>query len=340
MIPLAATMVGVNSTSVFNHLRPKLPDLIATLMSLPPCDVWVHERNIYKVLGVKSHNTHGEYHALSCIITTIKKGKGGNKRSNTQFTVDAKYAGCSLQPSSDNTHNVSFSEHGSLEYFDGGGLNDDAVLQKPHWFRFGHSTCCELSTQLAIIAEATGDMSVNMDDTTRNRRQRQFKNFIYERDDDGYSRSDIPFIAYKFYHQLQNVFKTDINMKYIATKKDGTVDISRRAFVGMELNKFEGLLRQMLAASTIRGNFRVSNGTWVSSLTDRLFSASTGATATPRASNTQAVTPATTISGQISSCDFPLRRSNSTEIPDPLRQSLLGMLLFALLLHVQLRKLI
>ena len=340
--PLAAIM-PVDSRKVFGELRPKLPGYISTLMTLPTssCDAWVHERHIHKILGLTSSKTHGQYHALSCVLTTIKNGKGGNKNKNTYLAVDPKYACCSFAPSSSNTHQIAFSEHGSLETFDAGELHlNDGVLQKPRWFRFGQSTCCELSTQLAIVAEAVGDVSVDMDDTTRNRRQGQFKNFFYERDDDGYSRSDIPFIAYKFYHQLHNVFKTDINVKYIATKKDGTVDISRRAFVGMELNNFEGLLRQMLAATTIHGNFRASNGTWVWSLTDRLFSASTGTTITPRASSTQAVTPATTRSGQRSSCDFPLRRSNSTEIPDPLRHSFLGMLLFGLLLHVQLIRLI
>jgi len=181
------------------------------------------------------------------------------------------------------------------------------VLQKPRWFRFGQSTCCELSTQLAIIAEATGDVSVEMDDTTRNRRQGQFKNFFYEKDDDGYSRSDIPFIAYKFYHQLHNVFKTDINIKHIATKKDGTVDISRRAFVGMELNNFEGLLRQMLAATTIHGKLRVSNGEWIFGMATREINISI----TPRPVQQSTVTPAARVSTDTRRQPPTIRRSDS-----------------------------
>eukprot|EP00956_Cyclotella_meneghiniana_P031495 scaffold82841_cov63-Cyclotella_meneghiniana.AAC.7 len=278
-------------------------------MTLPTsCHVWVHEHHIHKILGLTSSKTHGQYHALSCVLTTIKNGKGGNKNKNTYLAVYPKYACCSFAPSSSNTHQIAFSEHGSLETFDAGELNlSGGVLQKPRWFRFGHSTCCELSTQLAIIAEAIGDMSVDMDDTTRNRRQGQFKNFFYERDDDGYSRSDIPFIAYKFYHQLHNVFKTDINMKFITTKKDGTVDISRRAFVGMELNNFEGLLRQMLAATTIHGKLRVSNGEWIFGMATREINISI----TPRPVQQSTVTPAARVSTDTRRQPPTIRRSDS-----------------------------
>ena len=121
-------------------------------------------------------------------------------RNNTQLTLDAKFAGCSLQPSSGNIHNGAFSVHGSHEYFDGGGLDDGAVMQSPRWFRFGPSTCCELATQIAIVAEAEaiGDDTVTIDDATRQRRIANFKSW--------YTRVDVPLIAYKYCHHLQHIY--------------------------------------------------------------------------------------------------------------------------------------
>lgn len=341
-VPLsqAAIMSTVNRDDVYNTLRSDLPQLIETFMNLPLCEVWVPERHLYKILGLKSIGSHGPYHALSCILSTIKKGKGGNSKKNTHIIVDPKYACCTLEPSRSNTHNVAFQQYGSDEYIDGGRLRDHSVTQKTRWFRFGPSTCSELSIQLTIVADAIGSLSIEMSDSTRKRRQNNFKNFYLQKEDGGYARSEIPSIGYKYYEQLPLIFKTPLDTKFITETEDGHLDISRRAFNDKELAYFECILRKMLVMSTIHGNLRVSNGDWVESLTDRVFSASTGATTTPRASSTQAVTPATTRSGQTSSSDFPLRRTNSTEIPDPLRYSLLGMLLFGLLLHIQLINLI
>ena len=337
-IPLAAIMPSVNSRKVFGELRPKLPDLIATFMTSPAFDAWIHERHIHKILRLSPSATHGQYHALSCIITTITTGKGGNSKKNTHLTVDSNYAHCTFDVSPRNVHQVAFQPYGRHESFDAGTLNG-TVQMVPRWFRFGPSTCSDLSTQLAIVADAIGSSS-ELDDSTRKRRQLNFKSFYYHKEDDGYARNEVPSIAYKFFDYLHTIFKTPLNTQYIATRKDGSPDISRRAFDDRELLHFEGVLRKMIVASTQYGNLRVSNGDWVESLTDRVFSLPTNATITPRASSTQAVTPATTRSGQRSSCDFLLRRSNSTEIPDPLRHSFLGMLLFGLLLHVQLIRLI
>ena len=331
-------MPGVNSHKVFAELRPKLPDLIAKFMTFPAFDAWIHERHIHKILRLTSSATHGQYHALSCIITTITNGKGGNKRQKTYLTVDSSYAHCTFDVSPHNMHHVAFQPYGRQESFDAGELNT-TVQMVPRWFRFGPSSCCELSTQLAIVADAIGNSS-ELDDSTRKRRQLHFKSFYYHKEDDGYSRNEVPSIAYKFFDYLHTIFKSPLNTQFIATREDGSLNISRRAFDDRELLCFEDMLRKMIVASTQYGNLRVSNGDWVESLTDRVFSAPTGATTTPRASSTQVVTPATTRSGQTSSSDFPLRRTNSTEIPDPLRYSLLGMLLFGLLLHIQLINLI
>jgi len=113
--PLAVIM-PVDSRKVFGELRSKLPGYISNLMTLPTsCHVWVHEHHIHKILGLTSSKTHGQYHALSCVLTTIKNGKGGNKNKNTYLAVDPKYACCSFAPLSSNTHQIAFSEHGSLE---------------------------------------------------------------------------------------------------------------------------------------------------------------------------------------------------------------------------------
>ena len=122
-IPLAAIMPSVDSRKVFGELHPKLPNLIATFMTFPAFDVWIHERHIHKILRLSPSATHGQYHALSCIITTITTGKGGNKQQNTQLTVDSNYAHCTFDVSPRNVHQVAFQPYGRHESFDAGTLN-------------------------------------------------------------------------------------------------------------------------------------------------------------------------------------------------------------------------
>ena len=92
-------------------------------MTFPAFDVWIHERHIHKILRLSPSATHGQYHALSCIITTITTGKGGNKQQNTQLTVDSNYAHCTFDVSPRNVHQVAFQPYGRHESFDAGTLN-------------------------------------------------------------------------------------------------------------------------------------------------------------------------------------------------------------------------
>jgi hypothetical protein len=342
-------MPGVNRDHVFNRLRPRLPDFfISTLMTLPACDVWIHERHIHNTLGLTSSDTHGPYHALSCVISTIQKGYGGNRKKNTFFIVDERYARCSFNPSSSNTHDVAFTLHGSLECFDAGGLNTEGtVRQQPRWFRFGPSTCCDLATQLAIVAEAVGDESIEMSNATRRRRESNFKNYYSKRSDDGYSRNDVPAIAYKFHHQLQCIFKTPLNTQFIQLNDDGTFDVGRRAFDDLEFEHFESILRQMLVTSTIHGKLRVVNNEWKLSFNERPSAQTTRSSAQTTRSRTpppgQRLSFSTTSSSQgkhtpssneslgtneRSTFTGSTGSSTTYMIPDALRISELGELIF------------
>ena len=308
-IPLsqAAITSTVNRDSLYNTLRSDLPQLIETFMNLPLCEVWVPERHIYKILGLKPIGSHGPYHALSCIISTIKKGKGGNPKKNTHIIVDPKYACCTLEPSQSNRHNVAFQPYGSDEYIDGGSLRVHSVTQKTRWFRFGPSTCSELSIQLAIVADAIGSLSIEMSDSTRKRRQDNFKNFYLQKEDGGYARNEIPSIGYKYYDQLPLIFKTPLDKKFITETEDGHLDISRRAFNEEELAYFEGILRKMLVMSTIHGKLRVSNGQWILGMATREISIST----TPPPGQQSTVTPAARVSTDTRRQPPTIRRSDS-----------------------------
>lgn len=73
----------INPQDVFKGLMRKegeMERLVSALMNLPASPVWINERHIYTAISLPQGQAFGRFHALSCLISVIKKGYGGNKR--------------------------------------------------------------------------------------------------------------------------------------------------------------------------------------------------------------------------------------------------------------------
>ena len=244
--------------------------LISTFMNMPACPVWLHERHIYTAIDEPQGQLFGQFHSLSCIIGVIQNGYGGNKKTDngkTYYSVDKKYAHCNFSEHN-NTHGIYFQEYGSNEPFSGGTSVDKDVLRKPRWFCLGGRPVCNLQIQTAIVAEAMGDDSIEMDDTTRNRRKGGFMSFFFEDTvDGGYSSLDITQIARNNYHLLPSIFSKSAT----AIRDAGSENIERRLFDPAELTHFENILRLMLVSKVKNGKVLVSGDSWVLQKTTRVM---------------------------------------------------------------------
>ena len=243
--------------------------LISTFMKLPACPVWLHERHVCSAIAVPQGQMFGQYHALSCIVGVIQNGYGGNKKngSNPYYCVDRKYAHCNFSEHN-NTHGIYFQEYGSTELFKGGTSADRGSLRKPRWFCLGGRPVCNLQIQTAIVAEAMGDDSIEMDDTTRSRRKAGFMSFFFEDTiDGGYSSIDITQIARNNYQLLPSIFSKSAT----AITDARSERIERRLFVSAELADFENILRLMLVSKVKNGKVLVSGESWVLQKTKRVM---------------------------------------------------------------------
>lgn len=194
---LLSDQTGDNGGSTYRlqYYIGEMPQLINELMSVPDIPIWIHETALCKMLSMPSGEVYGQNSALTCIISTIKKGKGGNAREGTRIAVDS--CDCSI---AGNRNRVSFQETGAPEAFHAGTLHHSSTQQIPRWFRFGHTTILKLVDQKILVAEAIGDKSVGLeDDVTIRRRDNYSKFFVQESDDGGYLRFDVPMLALRLY---------------------------------------------------------------------------------------------------------------------------------------------
>lgn len=257
-------MSAVNSNDVYNvlHAKGKIIPLIESLMTTPDCPVWIHEKQLYRILSIPTGTYFGRYHSLSCIINTIRKGTGGNKRKRTMVTVDANYSGCQFSITSDSAYRVGYQFFGMRENFESGANKSDVNLA-PRWFKFGDVpfTC---ATQKEIVAEAMGDDKAQLDPAVAERRRVQYEDFMSgAAAANGYTNVDIPMMAFSFKDQLSGML-TRVSKEHIVENDKGVVvSVGRRAFDLSELSRFEDLVRLMLAASNEYGRLRLSNNQFI-----------------------------------------------------------------------------
>jgi hypothetical protein len=213
-------------------------NLIDRLMEMPPCPFWIHEKKLHKLLQLPSGPAFGEYHSLTCILSTITNGSAGNKRGGNYMQVDVGYARCEFS----STDHVHYQQNGAAEQFST-GTDGGTSLTNPRWFMFGCRPRFELVVQKAMVNEAIGGAS-DMDADESKRRRSGYKHFVLGGlTDGGYSNQDVPDLAYRYRDHFRDII-TSINDRFVSKHA-----VERKAFVPAELKEFERLLRLMLVAS-------------------------------------------------------------------------------------------
>jgi hypothetical protein len=66
---------------VYLDLRDKISFLADKLIALPECDVWIHEKALFKILRLPRGDHYGFRDCLSAIIQGIEQEFWGSKRS-------------------------------------------------------------------------------------------------------------------------------------------------------------------------------------------------------------------------------------------------------------------
>jgi hypothetical protein len=124
-----------------------------TYMTLSDCPAWIHKAELCKIFGIKSGAVYGQYHALTCVISIIKNGKGGNWKKGTAVTINPSFC-CDLTITGD-WNRVVF-QLCEKEMFGTGSLRNISVQQPDRWFCIGPNPALAKNLQ-KILAEAVGD---------------------------------------------------------------------------------------------------------------------------------------------------------------------------------------
>ncbi len=66
-----------SSFEVFPLIDNRLPDYCYHLAKLPPCEFWLHKKNIADFLKLPQGLAHVPFDTLTCILACTKKGFGG-----------------------------------------------------------------------------------------------------------------------------------------------------------------------------------------------------------------------------------------------------------------------
>ena len=127
----------VVNASVHKELGDKLLVLADALLAIHPnCNVWIHEKQLYKLLKIKKGLNFGQRDCLSSIISGIDKGRWGEQRNPAVKRESGPIAGFA-SGNSDNSR-VRFQEYGRPEQFEGGtNAVGGAKLNVPRYFVFG-----------------------------------------------------------------------------------------------------------------------------------------------------------------------------------------------------------
>ena len=126
-------------------MKGKVPNLAQALLDLPDCPVWIHEKELCKILKVLSGARFGQMHSLTCKLEHIEKGYciGSNNEKEKQAKSCSPVPNFSREKSD---HLISYPYYGQAESFHAGHF---AIICKPRWLRIG-SPITDLSTQTRI----------------------------------------------------------------------------------------------------------------------------------------------------------------------------------------------
>ena len=229
-------------------IKNKIPLLINLISNLPDCPVWIHERALYKVLKLTSGPTYGQRDVLDCLMRGIEKGFCGNKQKDfirVEFVAPDFYR-------EDSSGRISWQYNGRHENFSSGSLLNEKVA-RPRWFKIGEPVT-DVATQTAIVEQLLGE-ACGLPEDVKLRRRDNYMNFMNDADDDGgYSRKDVPTIAYKF----RDVWGMLVNTEHV---KDS--DISSRVFDPNDLDKIEKIMRLMISSCDRYGKLAIQGAEFI-----------------------------------------------------------------------------
>jgi hypothetical protein len=166
------------------------------LIALSACDVWIHEKALFKILRLPRGDCYGFCDYLSAIIQGIEQGFWGSKQSiliRCNHTISA----FTIENSG---NRISYQWYGRAEVFVGGWLDDKAVTNQPRWFKI-RTTLCDINTQQKIVDDLLGECAGLSDDTLERCQNNSYKFYIGD-EDGGFSQYDVPTIAFKYIHVL------------------------------------------------------------------------------------------------------------------------------------------
>ena len=229
--------------AIKNHVK----QMAQSIMALPTSRVWLHEKVLYQIINAPQGQTFSQRTSLSCVIKGLKKGFCGDRKRGDYMALGY----CVDLAEEDNLYGVAYQIFGASELFSSGTLLDDTTAI-PRWFISG-SPVMDLRVQNSIVSELVGESDV-LPDSVNNRRSQNYMAFLRDdKNDGGFSRSDVPTVVFKFHAKLKS-YVTSIDHTFCTNSS-----VSSRAFIPSELERVKDLFRLMIVASNKGGKLRIAH---------------------------------------------------------------------------------
>jgi hypothetical protein len=125
-------------------------------------------------------------------------------------------------------------------------------MNQPRWFKIG-TTLCDINTQQKIVDDLLGECTGLSDDTLERCQNNSYKFYIGD-EDGGFSRYNVPTIAFKYIHVWGNI--NVVNSRFVIKSC-----IQQQAFKSVDLIKIVCTMQLMMVASNCqRGQMDVRDG--------------------------------------------------------------------------------
>jgi len=182
-----------NSPNPYPVIRNKIPELVKALLDLPDCPVWIHEKQLCRIIKMPSGNTFGQRHSLSCLLGWME---------NSYCAINEKIKRRALAEFSreKSGYRISYQYYGRAESFPAGSLDQNPKFSIPRWFRIGEPRT-DVATQVHIVEKLirkARDLPERVAAVRCDRYICTFDHGILSFDPDGYGYVDSLDIAYEF----------------------------------------------------------------------------------------------------------------------------------------------
>ena len=119
-----------------------------------------YTRQLAEYLKLPQGPEHGPSEVLTTVLACMKRGWGGNKREKTVVSTLMDAVDLSDEQ---NALGICYQEWGMKEDFVRGKLNDAIITRQARWFKVGDICSINVSEQMDIVKELTGDVNVEWD---------------------------------------------------------------------------------------------------------------------------------------------------------------------------------